>query len=69
MRIDPCIPRSWPGYEAVFAPEGARYLITVENPQGVSRSVVKVELDGQEVTGDLPVLRDGAEHVVRVVLG
>ncbi|MBA3297685.1 MAG: glycosyl transferase family 36, partial [Acidobacteria bacterium] len=69
LRIDPCIPRSWPGYEAVFAPEGARYLITVENPQGVSRGVVKVELDGQEVTGDLPVLRDGAEHVVRVVLG
>ena len=70
LHLDPCIPREWPGFEAVFAPEGARYRITVENPKGVNRGVVKVEVDGTDVTGrDISVQRDGVEHTVRVVLG
>jgi cyclic beta-1,2-glucan synthetase len=70
LRIDPCIPRTWPGYEAVFSPEGAKYRITVENPHGVNRGVARIELDGKIVTGpDIPVLRDGTEHTVRVTLG
>ena len=70
LHIDPCIPRGWRGYEVVFAPPGARYRIEVENPHRVSRGVVRVELDGADVTGrDVPVLRDGSEHVIRVVLG
>ena len=69
LRVDPCIPRAWPGYEVVFAPQGARYRILVENPHGVTRGVARIELDGEVVTGDVPILRDGAEHVVRVVLG
>jgi cyclic beta-1,2-glucan synthetase len=69
LRIDPCIPRSWPGYEVVFAPQGARYRIYVENPHGVSRGVSRIEVDGAVITGDIRVLRDGAEHRVRVVLG
>ena len=69
LHIDPCIPRSWPGFEVVFAPPGARYRIQVENPHGVSRGVSGIEVDGAPITGDIPVLRDGAEHTVRVVLG
>ena len=70
LHIDPCIPRDWPGFEVLFAPPGgARYRITVENPDRVSRGVRRVELDAQPVTGDIPLLNDGAEHVVRVVLG
>ena len=69
LHIDPCIPRSWPGYEVVFAPPGARYRIRVENPHGVSRGVTRIEVDGVVTTGDLAVLQDGAEHTVRVVLG
>ena len=70
LHIDPCIPRAWPGYEAVFSPGGATYRIVVENPQGVSRGVTRVDLDGKTVTGrDIAVLRDGREHTVRVVLG
>jgi cyclic beta-1,2-glucan synthetase len=69
LHIDPCIPRSWPGFELLYAPEGARYRITVENPDGVSRGVVRIELDGTEVDRAIPVNRDGAEHNVRVVLG
>jgi cyclic beta-1,2-glucan synthetase len=69
LRVDPCIPRAWPGYEVMFAPAGARYRIQVENPQGVSRGVERIELDGKVIKGDVPIARDGVEHVVRVVLG
>jgi cyclic beta-1,2-glucan synthetase len=69
LHIDPCIPRTWPGYEVVYAPPGAEYRIEVVNPGGVCRGVARVELDGVPVTGDVPIVRDGAAHTVRVTLG
>ena len=69
LHVDPCIPRAWPGYEVRFAPEGANYHVQVENPDRVSRGIARVELDGRAIEGDIPILRDGAEHHVRVVLG
>jgi cyclic beta-1,2-glucan synthetase len=69
LHIDPCIPAAWPGYEVVFAPPGAQYRVEVLNPDGVSRGVVRIELDGGPVTGDVPIIRDGASHTVRVTLG
>ena len=49
--IDPCIPRAWPGYEIDFRYHSARYEIVVENPHGVSRGVVSLELDGAGAGG------------------
>ena len=69
LHVDPCIPRAWPGYEVIFAPQGARYRIQVENPDGVSRGVGRIELDGRAIKGDIPIVHDGVEHHVRVVLG
>ena len=70
LHIDPCIPRTWPGFEAAYRRDGAHYRITVENPQGVSRGVKSIEVDGSVVAGpDVPLVTDGAEHQVRVVLG
>jgi cyclic beta-1,2-glucan synthetase len=69
LRVDPCIPRGWPGYEVRFSPAGAVYHIKVENPGGVSRGVARIEVDGLVIEGDIPIVRDGKEHHVRVVLG
>jgi len=69
LHIDPCIPRTWRGYEVVFAPPGARYRIEVVNPDGVSRGVVRIELDGALVVGDVPILLDDQPHTVKVTLG
>ena len=69
LHIDPCIPATWRGYDVVFAPAGAQYRIHVENPDGVCRGVARIEVDGTRVTGDIPILKDGAPHEVRVVLG
>ena len=69
--IDPCIPRAWPGFSITFRHRSARYEIVVENPEGVSRGVSLVELDGVPVTGfvDVVLADDGRAHRLRVVLG
>ena len=72
LLIDPCIPRAWPGYEIDFRYHSTRYRIVVENPKGVSRGVVSSALDGAALTGSgaaIPLVDDGAAHLVRVVLG
>ena len=72
LRIDPCIPTTWSGFEVVFRHRSARYTIAVENPRGVSRGVARVELDGVALTGNpghVPLADDGATHRVRVLLG
>ena len=70
LHIDPCIPRTWPRYEMVFKSGRSEYRIVVENPQGVNRGVVLLEVDAVDQTGrDVAVVDDGAVHHVRVVLG
>jgi len=70
LHIDPCIPKTWPRFEMVFKPGRAEYRIVVENPEGVNRGVVRLEVDGVEQTGrDVAIQDDGAVHQVRVVLG
>jgi cyclic beta-1,2-glucan synthetase len=68
--IDPCIPKAWPGFEMVYKHRSARYEIAVENPQGVSRGVASVSLDGKALdAARVPLADDGAVHKVKVVLG
>jgi cyclic beta-1,2-glucan synthetase len=70
LRVDPCIPRTWPGFEVSLRRGRADYRVAVENPEGVTSGVVRVELDGGVVQdGLVPIVEDGATHFVRVVLG
>ncbi|OOG62411.1 glycosyl transferase family 36 [Rhodanobacter sp. B04] len=75
LRVDPCIPREWPGFRLSYQHRGkrhvSRYEISVENPGQVCRGVANVELDGQTlVAGDAVTLADdGQTHQLRVVLG
>jgi cyclic beta-1,2-glucan glucanotransferase len=70
LRIDPCIPRGWTGFEVVFKTGRIDYRIVVENPEGVTRGVSIVELDGAPIQDAVvPLLQDGHSHQLRVVLG
>lgn len=80
LLIDPCIPAEWDGFSVRRIFRGATYLIKVFNPEHVSCGVKRVTLDGRPIalgggceghgTGCLiPVLGDGKEHVVEVILG
>jgi hypothetical protein len=43
----------------------------VENPRGVSRGVARAELDGNSlpIPANIPVVNDGVEHQVLIILG
>ncbi len=72
LLLDPCVPRAWRDFEIVFRYHSARYDIAVENPHGVCRGVVSVEIDGEPLSGnpaEIPLSDDGVTHQVRVVLG
>ncbi len=71
LRIDPCIPREWPGYSIRFRYRAAIYDIVVENPRHVSRGVTLRELDGVSLAGQdhIPLVEKRGEHYVRIVLG
>ena len=69
FRVNPTIPNNWPRYELSYRCGGATYTIVVENPEGVSRGIRRVELDGSELpSGEIPILPDGRKHDVRVLL-
>ncbi len=69
--IDPCIPRGWPGFSIAFRYHSARYDIVVENPDGASRTVSSLHVDGVPVEAEasIPLADDGKTHRVHVVLG
>ncbi len=71
LRIDPCIPRRWKGFEITYRHGGTLYRITVENPEGVFRGVSRLSLDGDPLPEGalVPLSDDGREHRVQVVLG
>jgi cellobiose phosphorylase len=70
LEIDPCIPRGWKGYKVKRVFRGATYHIEVRNPDGVSKGVSQIEIDGRTVEGRyLPLSEAGAEHRVVVTLG
>jgi cyclic beta-1,2-glucan synthetase len=72
LKVDPCIPRAWPGFDIVFRYRSTRYDIAIENPRGVSRGVTRMEIDGEPVqdpNADLALRDDGGTHRIHVILG
>lgn len=69
LKIDPSIPEEWDGFKASRLYRGARYNITVKNPDHVCKGVKSMVCDGVRVTGNiLPAFADGVHEVV-VTLG
>ncbi|WP_158162257.1 GH36-type glycosyl hydrolase domain-containing protein [Grimontia hollisae] len=69
LTVNPCIPTSWPGFEVNREWRGAMYQIKVQNPNGVSKGVKSVTLNGQPVEGAIPAQAEGSVNEVIVVLG
>jgi cyclic beta-1,2-glucan synthetase len=70
VRIDPCVPRWWRDFEITYRRKRAVYRIRVENPLGVSRGVVSVEVDGAlQPDGAIELTDDEKTHNVRIVMG
>jgi cyclic beta-1,2-glucan synthetase len=71
LRLAPCIPKTWPGFEMTFRHGSTTYEIRVENPDGRGSGVSAAELDGKIIDTcplTVPLVSDGATHHVRIVL-
>ncbi|MGD0342129.1 MAG: glycosyl transferase [Bacteroidales bacterium] len=70
LLIDPCIPTQWKGFNITRKFRGATYQIEVMNPDGKSKGVKILTVDGiQQKSNLIPVYGDGKEHKVKVILG
>ncbi|MGZ5057790.1 MAG: GH36-type glycosyl hydrolase domain-containing protein, partial [Methylobacter sp.] len=71
MHFNPCIARDWRSYTLSYRHEETEYDITVSNPNGVSKGVVSIELDGmrQSAEDGIALVQDGKKHRVSVVMG
>jgi cyclic beta-1,2-glucan synthetase len=72
LRLTPCIPAWWPGFQIDYRHGSARYLIDVGNPDGVCQGVAHAALDGRALAPGVPLIDlidDGQVHRVAVVLG
>jgi cellobiose phosphorylase len=70
LSVNPCIPKAWKGFKVTRKFRGATYHINVTNPNGVSKGIKSITLNGETVDGNvLPILQAGSEAQVEVVMG
>ena len=68
--ISPCVPGTWNGFVVRWRHGRTLYEITVENPSRRNRGIAEAVLDGVRVDArSIPLVDDGAEHQLRVVMG
>ena len=70
LAIDPCLPSSIKGFTCERLYRGVRYHITVEKPEGVSKGVRSLVVDGTAISGNvIPLDTTKAERTIIVVMG
>jgi cellobiose phosphorylase len=67
--IDPVIPKSWRGFRAERVFRGTRYLVEVENPEGVESGVRSIRVDGRPIDGRVLPPAGAAACRVQVTMG
>ena len=69
LLIDPCIPKAWPTFSVMYRYGNSALRIRIDNKARVNRGVVQVSFDGEVLpTPEIPLLDDGREHEVFVIL-
>jgi cellobiose phosphorylase len=70
LLVDPCIPSAWKGFSITRKFRGATYQIEVLNPNGKSKGVKEVLVDGKPIASNIiPIFAKGTEHNVKLTLG
>ncbi len=70
LRIDPCIPATWDGFEVTRRFRGSTFHIAVRNPDHVSTGVAQVRVDGEPHDGTTVAVPSHPRDVhVEVTLG
>lgn len=69
LLIDPCLPDSWKSCSIERDFRGARYRVFIENPLGLQKGKIQLEVDGKAIEGNLvPIFSDGKVHTVKAVI-
>ncbi|GIP52131.1 MULTISPECIES: GH36-type glycosyl hydrolase domain-containing protein [Paenibacillus] len=70
LKVEPCIPTAWDGFEITRVFRGDTYVIQINNPDHVSKGVKSMTVDGNAVEGNIIApFGDGGVHKVVVTLG
>jgi len=70
LRIEPCVPKDWPGFQVTFRRGATTYQIVVENPNRVQKGVRSITLDGNACPASgIPLQDDGKSHQALVTMG
>jgi cellobiose phosphorylase len=70
IRIEPCIPKAWDGFEVIRKFRGATYEIKVVNKNHINKGVAKITVDGTGCSSNLlPVFEPGTIHSVVIEMG
>ncbi len=70
LAIEPCVPAAWKEFAIEYRFGSSTYAIAVQNPDGVSRSVRRVEVDGVVMSDRVvQLVDDGGRHEVVVSMG
>jgi cellobiose phosphorylase len=64
LRVDPCIPRHWPGFTMQRTFRGHKLTVKVANPNGLCRGVKRLKVGGNPVAGNLVPLSELKDGVV-----
>lgn len=69
LKISPCIPKTWKSYEISYVFGKSRYVIQVNNPEGLSTGRCLMDVDGIRLQGsDINLVDDGKDHQVEVTI-
>ena len=69
LEIDPCISSEWKKLTIEYRHGSSTYVIRIDNPDGAQKGVTRISLDGQDVSGAVPLVSDGNRHEVIVTMG
>jgi cellobiose phosphorylase len=64
LRIDPCIPTNWPGFEIRRNFRGKDLTIKIQNPNKKSKGIRSLQLNGKPIAGNLVAISELREGLV-----
>ena len=70
LRINPCIPKNWDGFEITRKFRGVTYKIKVLNRNHINKGIAEVTIDGNHYSSNLlPIFEAGTTHEVIIEMG
>ena len=70
LKVDPCIPKEWDGFEISRKFRGLNFKIEIKNPKHIAKGIEKLIVNGKEIEGNIiPIDKTKTENIVEVIMG